>query len=207
MWRPPLRSVVPPFAEADFHLLDDEPPIDLGFNVIDAGTGGEIDLYRVAWHLPDGSVERTWLREAGSPVALRNVDGRLDVSWVLAAAGHQPAFGTLSDFTEVMTRPALHPESNEYRIATVKLNPGWGARILVTGPEDEPIPGARVFIEGELSGTTAADGSVTLLRDSQPSEVTVQYLDWVVASGDLTAYDQDFRDVWGEIEVPMRPRD
>ena len=64
---------------------------------------------------------------------------------------------------------------------TLNLRPGWGALIHAVDATGSSIPGVPVRLDGDLAGTTDADGLLDVVRSKRPLEVSVGggwKLDW-----------------------------
>ena len=74
---------------------------------------------------------------------------------------------------EASLAPTLH----------IRPDPGWGTRVLVSGPDGQPLYGAEVFVDGERVGFTDAGGELDLTGNEAPKRVDVRYRGWLPADG------------------------
>ena len=198
-WTPAVQIVSPPAGDVVFERVDDRPSSIYRFRVLVGETGEPVDAYRVQVQI--GSTWNPGSRLMAAPRTDLELPAGEPFRWTLHAPGFRPAAGDQDDF-------ASHGGAYE---ATVRLEPGWGARLhvrdlghgfqpddrggLLAAAERPGIPGARVFADGEWVGTTDAAGFVALALPAEPERLTVE------AAGYRTAGSAAFRDgrIAGEV--------
>ena len=98
----------------------------------------------------------------GSPVSRH-------LEWGISAIGCRPTFGTEADFLD---------QGSGRAFAQVKLEPGWGVRVLVQDRNEEPVAGASVLVDGRHAGSSDAAGRIDLRLDEAPGSVEVDHTGW-----------------------------
>lgn len=88
----------------------------------------------------------------------------------------------------------------------LRVKKGFGARILVRGPADEPLAGTQVFLDDELAGTTDEQGELRVARAKAPTVLRAEFRDWVLApGGDVLPDTGKFRTEAPTVRVRMKP--
>ena len=85
--------------------------------------------------------------------------------WAFSARSFAPVYGTQDDFPE---------STGGDRILPVRLERGWGTRVVVRDRNGAPLAGASVLLDGEVAGRTDAQGSLELRRRFPPRCVEAQ---------------------------------
>ncbi|MCP3917251.1 MAG: hypothetical protein GY711_17015 [bacterium] len=178
-----------PAEDLAFVLADDVDKLELVVRATDAQNGEPIESLHIAfrgprWRFPDSRTVRS-----GETVGRVPRDAPL--GWTISADGYCPTLGDLT---------AAH-EDGDQLVLEVSLEPGWGLELLVldgrTRDDTEgdspdrllrpmytpPVAGAHVFADGELAGTSDADGIVLLARPSKPARLEVVHTGWKLAPG------------------------
>jgi hypothetical protein len=175
---PSKLSVTAPAVDLEFEM--NPPPVLAGLDIdVTAGSGAgrpsrvDVQLFQ------DGFETRSLLQvqnpsELGPVAVLR--DG---ATWIVGAAGFQPAFGTLASL----------PESGEARKRlAIKLSPGWGRIVHVTDGE-HPIAGVRFVSGGETIGESDASGWARVSAKVKPEKISLKTDGYVLPDGGLVLGD------------------
>ena len=159
-----------------FLAHDDVPCADLGFRVRDSDDGRPLDgcLASIQVHGRSTIAKRL---EAKAPV-LSLLPDELPLRWRLDLDGYRPAAGDRTAFTVEEPR-----DGRLLRIAEVDLRRGWGEVFRVMSkPNNRPIQGAVVRLDGRVAGTTGSDGTVLADAPEKPVRVEIVYRDWSLSS-------------------------
>lgn len=71
-------------------------------------------------------------------------------------------------------------ESGDANVLEVQLERGWSGEILAQGPGFAALTGVRVLLDGDLAGTTDAQGRLELVRERAPQRIELDYRGWLV---------------------------
>ena len=156
--------------EIDVVQLDREEGPGFGFRVVLSDS--EHARYWVHSRALDGGPELFRYARNGKIIARDDPRSRR-LEWAVAAQGYRPVYGTEGDFG---------PDGEDRFFASVRLERGWGTRVLVRDQVQEPIVGAQVFVDGKSAGITDASGSLDVHRETRPVRIEVRYLGWSPAS-------------------------
>ena len=154
----------------------------------------------------DGLVD-VWFRVAGNdsasctkaPIEWSSYAG--DVRWALRAPGYRPVFGDHHAFVDEPFGPW-----GEGRVATARLQPGWGARVRVIDQRRLPLAGVLVLMEGRAAGATDESGLLDIARDVRPRTIGLAGR-WRVAPGGMVdPASGAFGDPLPELVIVAEPR-
>ena len=183
-WSPPSMRVTPP-AENLVFTRQEIPTVErLAFHVFDAKTGEPIESFFTQFQ-----GDHYWYPGAlpATPEKIFEAAGTQGFRWNLHAPGYALASGTREDFEA----------RGDLRVATVRLEPGWGARLVLRDNlglfgtfdtdgwrnflivvERPPVAGAEVYADGELVATSNAEGFAELRLDREPRRIEVHADGW-----------------------------
>lgn len=144
----------------------------LGFRVRSASEQEPPNYWVHSRPLDGGPALHTYAYD-GRTIA-RGAPGNRRLEWAVVAPGYRTAYGDEGDF---------RPEGDGRFFADVKLERGWGIRVLVTDQDLDPLPGAEVTADGEVVGTTDASGCFEIHRATPPAAIEVKYMGWRPSCG------------------------
>jgi len=90
---------------------------------------------------------------------------------------------------------------------TVSLAPGWGAEFRVRSLDGEPVPGARVFLDGKDHGVTGADGNLRIVLGAPPTAADVRHPAWVMIGPGIDPETGAINSLAGSVLVLLVPPD
>lgn len=192
---PRAPSVRPGGDELAFVVEDGGARVDLELRAVSAEDRAPLQGWSVTARLGGARELRTMVAlrhgEVGARVRRVPVGAQVELELVL------PERRTL--WTRVVASAAPEP-------LVFELARGWGAVILVQGPAQEALVGARVFLDEELAGTTDERGELRASLDHTPQRCRVEYKDWKpAASGEVSPETGLFRAWQGTIRARMQP--
>lgn len=185
-WRPSRLRVRPPNQSLEIFRDDAAGTWRASFHVVDARTGHRMESFRVQFQMPDLWSNEDFEARPEVPNATFVEGARF--RWNVHAEGYRLASGTEKDF----------PGPGEVRVADVRLEEGFGARLLfrdaqglfatigddhhgrVAVLERPPVAGARVFADGEHVATSDADGVALLETPWPPGRIDIRASGWTV---------------------------
>lgn len=175
-WAPVSTFVSPPAENLSFLRYDLDRTLPLEFRVYERASGEKLEDYEIRHLKLTASHDNGVLLHTG-PLDREAFPLDAEFEWSLWADGYAPFFGDERAFQLTDGR----------RIANVRLSPGWGARLLVMGGQGTkyPLSGATVLLDGVAIGSTRDDGTLDAYRETPPSKVTVEYLDWTMKNDPL----------------------
>jgi hypothetical protein len=190
LWTVSPRAVKAPVQGLTITLQRREPARTLEIRPIDALTGEKLEvatcIAMVDGGLPFYCASLSVGHRITSAVSLRApIDA--SIQWCVRAEGRIPVWGTDKDFAS----------SRDGDVADALLHPGWGAHLRVVDAEsddDAPLGGVAILLDGEVVGTTGADGRIELLRAESPRSIEVRREGWSLAGGDLDPFTRRLRD-------------
>jgi RNA polymerase sigma-70 factor (ECF subfamily) len=193
-WSPASARVTVPATDLEFMYMDLEPRQDLALEVADRETGAKLERYSLQVSFADSSMAGTGTNPAAN--ILRAIPRTRSFRFFVIAAGHQPFVGDEASF-------GARRDVNPLRI---ELDRGWGARFRVEDGGMNPIAGACVLLDGQLTGTTDASGALVVRRTSAPLRASVVADGYDYDWGNLDATTGEIQlGFEGSIDVFMRP--
>jgi hypothetical protein len=187
-WTPRRWRVFPPRGDVFFECRADDEPQEFSFVVSDAldrpVRGAEVTFGPGGWLTGNHDVGRRAFR----------IPRDATLAWRVTAQGCQPVYGDESD-----VRSAKDARAE----VVVRLRRGYGATLHVLSlPEGVnrnafrraargslggaellwdafPVPGARVYADGQPVGTTDREGRIDLALQARPERVTVRADGWM----------------------------
>lgn len=190
LWTVSPRAIKAPARGLTITLERREPARALVIRPIDASTGEKLEvatcIAAVDGGLPFYCASLSVGHHITSAISLRApIDA--SIQWCVRAEGCVPVWGTEKDFAS----------SRDGDIADALLHRGWGAHLRVVDSEsdgDAPLGGVAILLDGEVAGTTGADGRIELLRAESPRSMEVRREGWSLAGGDLDPFTCRLRD-------------
>ncbi len=157
----------------DVVLLLDDASVSVDIIPVDAQTGEELQGYvQYNWSIqPRGRSGR------GGTSGARLVGKKMPndpslIEFEIYAEGYQARKVVYADFKPV-------PGTPNALSATVPMKRGWGGKALVVDSiRGQPLPGARILLDGEDMGKTDQAGELWLARSSPPAKIRVEKQDW-----------------------------
>ncbi|MBK7643326.1 MAG: carboxypeptidase regulatory-like domain-containing protein [Planctomycetes bacterium] len=162
----------------------------LEFRVKDAGARAPLQIQVVAAEdgaaLSDYNLIAT-IRETGEQAWSGAHKGANEVVIQNAPVGATAELEVVKPGRQSLWQEVIVSEHSEPLV--LKLSTGWGREMIVSGPDDAPLEGAKVYLDGELAGTSDAQGRVRPQLAAEPKVCRVEYEDWVLAPGGDVLYD------------------
>ncbi len=193
LWIPGVLELDAPVAGLQIWCRDRARRVTLAFRVLDAMSGEPLENWSASALRQTPSADRGVLVHAG-PLALEGFPVDSGLEWSLWAPGHAPAFGDERAFVA----------SDDHNwVAEARLRDGWGLRLLALGrdPAMRPLPGARVWLDGQSAGTTDALGRIDLWAPERPSGLEVRWGALHARRGGLPQVDSSAARVQGHVLV------
>lgn len=157
---PQEQEVLVPAYGVRFEVIDDLPRSDVTFHAFDATSGEALASCMATIARADGL--HNFGASGSDPVVADLLEEGF--AWLVSAQGYVPAYGVPEDLARA---------DDGTRSVEVPLEPGWGALLQVFDDEG-PVEGATVRVDGELAGTTDADGLLLVGAPSKASSLTVE---------------------------------
>ena len=173
-----------------FVRRDDVPRARYAFEVFDAESGEPIDEFHVLFGRDGRWLPRADRASSGQPY--RELAQDVGFRWMVRAPGYRPGSGDETAFTG----------AGDARTATVRLEPGWGAAVLVRDAGflqrhsdavdyqdlrplvSPPVPGARVLADGVEVATADETGFAPVALDGPPGRLEAHRSGWRWVGGD-----------------------
>jgi RNA polymerase sigma factor (sigma-70 family) len=194
-WSPTSTHVTVPATDLEFTYMDLESRQDLALDVVDRETGAKLERYSLQVQFADSSMAGTGANPAAN--ILRAIPSTRSFLFFVVAPGHQPFVGDDTSF-------GPKHETSSLRI---ELDRGWGARFRVEDGRMNPIPGARILLDGTFAGTTDASGVLVVRRANAPVRASVVADGYDYDWGSIDATTGEFQlGFEASIDVFMRPR-
>jgi hypothetical protein len=177
----PADPAAPPWILRARDAASGEPVVNLRVEYEAATFGFELWTY-------DGEVTLA-TNPAGTPF-----------TWSLSTDGYRPARGDRDSFKTVTE------EGRELHLCLVLLEPGWGTRARVTDEAGSPVPGVPVLVDGDIAGTSEADGRLFLSHALRPRAIGVG-APWRLAPGGMVDPESGaFANPFPELALVVAPR-
>ena len=213
-FEPELIDVSPPALDVAVVCHDRPRGAPVVIRAYDAKTGEPIEtfegaLWALDYDLPTPEAGTRTIRapltafplaRSGEPLTMLMMAEQ--IGFRVSVGGYASAFGDWRDLTEE-TDEAGEP----IRVAHVGLEPGWGTRFTVTGPDEEPLEGVVVILDDVEAGSTDSEGVLDVRLDEAPERVELFFRDWLVVGGALDPATGVLSTEQRGAEVRMGPRD
>lgn len=141
--------------------------------IVDAVSGAPVAPFDLTWSVAGrGS---GWLQKQSGTASLPASPDDARVQWSVQAAGYATQSGDETAFTD----------GAEAREAEVHLRTGWGTRLVARGPDERPVAGVTVLLDGQEAGTTDAAGILDLWAPLAPRRVELRHVRLRLVGGDV----------------------
>lgn len=191
---PPVQQVSPlSGAELEFVVVDDGPSVELRFEV--RAASGRLPVMEFALTLEAelaGETRRATQRTETGVVSFRGLPPGTPYAWHLRADGHAPHWGE-----------GIAPDEDRSEVLRAPL--GFGAELVVLGPDTEPLEGAVVVFDERVVGTTDERGRARIQTEAAPTRMRVDYADWVPAESSQVRADGHWEAWQDRITVRLAP--
>ncbi len=152
----------------EFRCFDDEPAVELLFEVVDAATGEAIEDWTAEPIRMSVSPENGVLLHAG-PLPTESFPSSSALEWAEESEGYAPAFGNERAFT-------IDSVTGAWRVR-VALERGQAFRLVVLAPEPalRSAAGALVVLDGLAVGATDSMGQLVVRSKERPKVAGIQW--------------------------------